>query len=280
MLYESEYYGVQSLPFESYLEHHGIKGQKWGVRRFQYGDGRLTPAGRERYGVGESQRADKNTIGVRIETIDKETGLKLKTKQCTPEEDMKVINPGFRTFEKKYQHNCSMCTAAYEMRRRGYDVIANTNENGASTSEIMKWFPGCRLGSFSKANTQFIDMSFNYYSNSIMSKLKYKQKDISSYENVLKLADAGKNKPLSDTISKGLISQGDGTRGCLLLAWGRGAGHAVTYEVNKGKLTIRDAQSNKTFSNPEEILSYAVGAFFIRLDNVKFDKDKIKEAVR
>lgn len=31
------------------LAHHGIKGQKWGVRRFQNADGTLTPAGKERY---------------------------------------------------------------------------------------------------------------------------------------------------------------------------------------------------------------------------------------
>ena len=32
------------------LHHHGIKGQKWGVRRFQNKDGSLTPAGEKRYG--------------------------------------------------------------------------------------------------------------------------------------------------------------------------------------------------------------------------------------
>lgn len=33
------------------LYHYGIKGQKWGVRRYQNPDGTLTPAGRERYGL-------------------------------------------------------------------------------------------------------------------------------------------------------------------------------------------------------------------------------------
>lgn len=35
-----------------YICHHGIKGQKWGVRRFQNEDGTLTPAGKRRYGAG------------------------------------------------------------------------------------------------------------------------------------------------------------------------------------------------------------------------------------
>lgn len=35
----------------SYLAHHGIKGQKWGIRRFQNADGSLTAEGKAKYGA-------------------------------------------------------------------------------------------------------------------------------------------------------------------------------------------------------------------------------------
>lgn len=42
-------YIVQYKSNDTYLCHYGIKGQRHGVRRFQYEDGSLTPAGKERY---------------------------------------------------------------------------------------------------------------------------------------------------------------------------------------------------------------------------------------
>lgn len=39
------------------LYHHGVKGQRWGVRRYQYADGTLTPAGRKRYRITNSDNS-------------------------------------------------------------------------------------------------------------------------------------------------------------------------------------------------------------------------------
>ena len=41
------------------IKHHGIKGQKWGVRRFQNADGSLTADGRKRYGSEDMRNVKK-----------------------------------------------------------------------------------------------------------------------------------------------------------------------------------------------------------------------------
>ena len=41
------------------LAHHGIRGMKWGVRRFQNKDGSLTAAGKKRYGKKVSEMSDE-----------------------------------------------------------------------------------------------------------------------------------------------------------------------------------------------------------------------------
>lgn len=42
------------------LYHFGIKGQKWGVRRFQNEDGSLKSAGKKRYGDGEESKSSES----------------------------------------------------------------------------------------------------------------------------------------------------------------------------------------------------------------------------
>ena len=66
---------------EEYLAHHGIKGQRHGIRRFQNYDGSLTAAGKLRYSVGNGGKS----IGKKI---DPKSAAKLKKRQI--KEDAKL----------------------------------------------------------------------------------------------------------------------------------------------------------------------------------------------
>ena len=46
---------------KNYLSHHGILGQKWGIRRFQNKDGSLTPAGQRRLEKKDAYWAKKKS---------------------------------------------------------------------------------------------------------------------------------------------------------------------------------------------------------------------------
>lgn len=46
--------------YSAYLEHHGIKGQKWGVRRYQNEDGSLTKKGKKRLAKNYTDIRDRH----------------------------------------------------------------------------------------------------------------------------------------------------------------------------------------------------------------------------
>ena len=56
-----------------YLAHHGVKGQKWGVRRYQYANGTLTPAGKKRYSVSNERRMER-TVSMMDMSVSELTG--------------------------------------------------------------------------------------------------------------------------------------------------------------------------------------------------------------
>lgn len=58
------------------LYHHGIKGQKWGIRRYQNEDGSLTDAGKTRYGM---QRVLNYNSRKQSRAVAKNTGLKSRS---------------------------------------------------------------------------------------------------------------------------------------------------------------------------------------------------------
>ena len=74
------------------LRHHGIKGQKWGVRRFQNKDGSLTPAGAKRYSADDYKSA--------LDKVNKADKALKDVKKMRNEAEVK-------TYEKKIKYDLS-----------------------------------------------------------------------------------------------------------------------------------------------------------------------------
>lgn len=98
----AEYYigNVMVSTDNSYLEHHGIQGQKWGLRRYRNYDGTLTSAGKARYGGGEggsdgsSSSKSSSSVGSRVKAAVKkasETVVEATKKKVKKSLGMKTI---------------------------------------------------------------------------------------------------------------------------------------------------------------------------------------------
>lgn len=184
---------------------------------------------------------------------DPKTGLKLKdpNKKYTAEEDMKAVNPGHQNYlSTGSRNNCMLCTMAFDLRRRGYDVSANFATYGYTFDDLKYWYPGCtqsfqELPLYSDGN--------GHYS--------YDEEDMEAY--------------IDNTIED-LIATGEGSRGALNVFWMGGGGHSMAYEIHNGKPIIYDCQTGR-IEDAREILKNTVESHAVRLDNIEPNAEYIKE---
>lgn len=66
---------------ENYLAHHGIKGQKWGIRRYQNADGTLTDEGRKRAGLKPESKREKRRAEAEKKRAEKQAAKDFSNKE-------------------------------------------------------------------------------------------------------------------------------------------------------------------------------------------------------
>lgn len=279
-------YRYVSRGSDSELYHHGILGQKWGVRNgppypLKAGDHSRAEkkagytksiSGGAEQQEGKRQRAVRSTpkpnrdlsdtsyyLDSKIKDIHA-TSFNVKEKPATIVADAAAVNPNYNpnALTQRYSMNCTNCIMAYALRRMGLDVEARPLASGRDIAEMELFFDDCMHPSHSK------ETHFNPKTDTAQS--------------------------VKDTLIQNCKDLcGDDAGVGFIRVQGAYCGHVFNWEkLDNGDVIFIDAQSNdvdnKTTEKYFEWIAkgqvLAPGAFVSRLDDCRVDTKVLNNAVR
>lgn len=300
-----KYYAVER---STSLSHHGILGQKWGVRRYQNKDGSLTSVGKARYG---SSTASATSVSDFYKNRDHKTEDKVVNKtsaSLAAKVALGVVTMNPFLIADAVNQGIGAASAAGKVAKVDKMLAANTNVDPKSGLKVKK-SEMTEKEDLKMVNPAFKNLQDNSKSNCMLCTTTYDLRR-RGYDVTAGKASVGYNnadlkrwypnvepksvnfehtptevfthKNLIEATTNALVSQGDGARGNLMVRWASGglAGHSMAYEVSNGSVKILDGQANKIYSNPASILRRCSSAEYARLDNVEPDWKEIKECLK
>lgn len=211
---------------ENQLEHHGIKGQKWGVRRYQNYDGtriKSSEAEYHRYRTGQKKNFDdsKSKSGMSAFLSRNEN---MRTAHITrsdrpgeywAQENSQWTNANIepRSFEESmskvnylrasdpdnldYQNNCVNCSVNMINQKKGFGTAAGPNADGVANEAIGYYFDG-----------------------------------------------AVRENPSYDRVEETILNHGNGSYGVMGTKTKFGNGHETVWEVQDDQVWVYDGQTN------------------------------------
>lgn len=126
-----------------YIEHYGVKGMHWGIRRYQNKDGSLTPVGKRKYEDApvddKSRKKAARQASKDLNKLDKIRAAKTRYKALTEEEYSKLENrkktdrlqkkmEQFKEGSKRYESQLK------EVNKKTNDILKTLERNGFNVS--------------------------------------------------------------------------------------------------------------------------------------------------
>lgn len=250
---KKEYQAIPD-PKGDYISHHGVQGQKWGVR-----NGPPYPLSR--------QGITRSNYGKAMAFKKKDLGLKKSAKPGTSEYHCKTIN---KTGDINW--SCSVNCFAFELRKRGYDVtLTNKNHNElkqhcydhSSLDEQMSWYnKKDYTWADEKVPKEFIKTDIAFFD---------KSSPVKRFKNGKSLEAVFKDQP-------------KGSRGVLAFMWadaffwtGDRFGHVINWEKQGNKVVFWDCQNGKKIT-PDELAktSMSNSMSYFRTDDGEINEEALK----
>lgn len=160
-------------------------------------------------------------------------------------------NPHWSRSYREYSQNCQRCVVAYELRRRGYDVVAQPTYEG-DRMPLVAWQRGFTGEIYSRWQGAFL------HSKSI---------DVSA--SPVSSGSRAVNEVIGNINGK-LRDWGPGSRGIVRVRWKNGGGHVFNVENHGGTPVWVDAQLGQRVNMREYISdaqTWSVG--MVRTDNLR-----------
>lgn len=120
-----KYYIASNIGQSYYIAHHGIKGQKWGIRRFQNEDGSYTDQGRKRYSARDYQR--------QLNTLEKQIARKTYEREKAWDKDNRHTIKTMKAMEKGVSNDqVGMMLKKHTLNLKEHDDAAKAVKEGES----------------------------------------------------------------------------------------------------------------------------------------------------